>query len=122
MPLTGGSFSAGLKRYSLTVVGPAVSWPDSAGCATSLGSIFTCGPSPPPGAERLGSDQVAAINCKSNQRQHDDRHGDIEPRFRLFGHGPRLRSKVGEQGFLSVISSGEVVLSRQSNAPIAPIQ
>ena len=63
VPLTGGSFSAGLKLYSLTVVGLAVS-ADSAACSspTSLGSIRLSAPPAPAGPAPscgwpLGGDQ-----------------------------------------------------------------
>src|SRR5512142_1152394 len=51
IPFTGGSFSAGLKLYSLTVVGVAVS-ADSAGCS-SPGAVLELpllagSPAPPP--------------------------------------------------------------------------
>ena len=109
MPLTGGSFSAGLKRYSLTVVGLAVSWLDSAGCATSLGSIFRLRASSTARGDRLGSDQIAAINRKSNQRKDNEPHGNIEAAFGLFGHGSRLRSQVRGE-VLFILSSGRVFL------------
>ena len=71
MPLTGGSFSAGLKWYSLTVVGPAVSWLDSAGSRDFLQVNFWLGLAATARRDWLGSDQITAIHRQPDQRQND---------------------------------------------------